>query len=73
MTRITLTKEQYSQIWKIKKNCKYKSLRDNKTLGDYFVAITAGETLVLFDTIKEARDFNDSVTEAFHTRFFPTD
>ena len=70
--RIDITQDQYNEIWDIPKG-KKRSKRKNKELGDYFIMTTCNNQMILFDTIKEAREFNNSIYSCFKTEFFPQD
>jgi hypothetical protein len=55
--RIKITEKQWSELYngKSKKN-------------DYFVAIASGTDIILFDTVKEAREFNNQMKKTFNTK-----
>lgn len=55
--RVQITEEQYKELYS------NKSKRN-----DYFVAIGCGNSILFFDTVKEARKFNNQMKKTFNTK-----
>ena len=55
--RLSIYEGQHEQLYKNKR-------KEN----DYFIAICSNNQLILFDTLKEAEQFNENIKETFKTK-----